>query len=215
MSRWHARRGLPSNARPSTARAAWYDGSVETQTVPGAYLLDYEDWLDLPDEGRLCELIDGEIFLSPSPSVAHQRLTLTLAVSLRAHVQSTGQGEVFIAPLGVRLDERTVLEPDVFVVLREHAGRVGDQVIGGPPDLVVEVLSPGTARRDLGAKREKYRAHGVSEYWIVDPVGASIEVLVLEKEDYAHLGRFDRSQALHSRVLNGRVIALADVFPAA
>jgi hypothetical protein len=90
MSCWHSRRGSHRTLGPAQ-QAAWYDGTVETQTVPGAYLLDYEDWLDLPNEGRLCELIDGEIFMSPPPSVAHPRLTLTLAVSLRAQVQSTGR----------------------------------------------------------------------------------------------------------------------------
>jgi Uma2 family endonuclease len=114
----------------------------------------------------------------------------------------------------VRLDDASVLEPDLLVVLREHASIVGTQVIDGPPDLVVEVLSPGTARRDIGIKCEKYRSRGVPEYWIVDPVNASVEVFVLENEVYIRFGPFTRKDTLRSRTLADLIISLADVFAA-
>jgi Uma2 family endonuclease len=119
---------------------------------------------------------------------------------------------MFHAPVGVRLDDRSVLEPDLVVVLREHATVVGTQVIDGAPDLVVEILSPGSARRDVGIKREKYCSKGIPEYWIVDPVQARIEVLVLENEDYLRLGLFARGATLRSRVLPDFEVALAGLF---
>jgi Uma2 family endonuclease len=187
---------------------------VVIPAVPSAYLLTYDDWLRLSDDdGRLYELIDGEFFLSPTPSIAHQRASRDLAFLLMEHLRRTGKGELLMAPTGVRLDERSVLEPDVLIVLRENAALVGTQVIDGPPDLVVEVLSPGTARRDLGIKREKYRSSGVPEYWIVDPANARVEVLVLENGDYVRLGLFTRDDKLRSRILVDLEIALSEVFP--
>ncbi len=181
--------------------------------VPSAYLLSYDDWLAVADDSSLCELIDGELFLSPTPSISHQRISRDLGFLLIEHLRRTGKGELLMAPTGVRLDERSVLEPDLLIVLRENAAQVGEQVIDGPPDLVVEVLSPGTARRDMGIKREKYRSRGVPEYWIVDPINARIEVLVLENGEYVSLGLFTRDDRLGSRLLADLEIALAEVFP--
>jgi Uma2 family endonuclease len=186
---------------------------VATPTVPSAYLLTYDDWLRMSeDDGRLYELIDGEFFVTPSPNILHQRVTRELGVRLANYLQRSGAGEVLFAPTGVRLDDASVLEPDLLVVLREHAAIVGTQVIEGPPDLVVEVLSPGTARRDIGLKREKYRSRRIREYWIVDPVNGNVEVLVLEDEADVLFGRFTRKSTLRSSVLPDLEISLADVF---
>jgi Uma2 family endonuclease len=215
MKRAHGSRGR--SAGRGVARAAggapWYNPNVVTPSVPSAYLASFEDWLALPDDYR-CELIDGEWFMSPSPNTAHQRVSRDLAFILIGYLRYSEKGELFPAPLGVRLDERSVLEPDLLIVLREHAARVGTQVVDGPPDLVVEILSPGSARRDLRIKREKYRSTGVPLYWIVDPINARIEVLVLENGDYLRFGMFGRSDTLRSGVLADLAIALCDVFPA-
>lgn len=201
--------------RKAQRQSAWYKWAVVTpSSIPSAYRLTYEDWLQFPDDGRLYELIDGELFVSPSPNVRHQRISRDLEVLLLMYLRRTGKGEVLYAPVGVRLGHDSVLEPDILVVLHEHAAQVGEQVIDGPPDLVVEVLSPGTARRDLGIKREKYRTSGVPEYWIVDPVHASIEVLVLESRDYVRHGLFGRADMLRSKVLVDLEIPLSEVFPA-
>lgn len=192
-------------------RSPWYKRTVVTPSVPAAYALHYEDWLQFPDDGRRYELIDGELYVSPSPSIRHQRVSRELEFALLMYLRRTGKGEVLDAPVGVRLAHDSVVQPDILVVLREHESQVGEQVIDGPPDLVVEVLSPGTARRDLGVKREKYRATGVPEYWIVDPVHAAIEVLVLENGDYVRFGVFGHTETLRSRVLPDLEIALAEV----
>jgi Uma2 family endonuclease len=197
---------------PAPTGSPWYKQLVVSPSVPDAYLLGYDDWLSLPDDNRLQELIDGELFVSPSPNIAHQRAARDLGFLLFDYMRRTGQGELLMAPTGVRLDERTVLQPDLLVVLRRHAESVGGQVVEGPPDLVVEVLSPGTARRDLGIKREKYRSSGVPEYWIVDPANAFVEVLVLQNEEYLRFGLFTRNDTLRSRVLADLEVSLADVF---
>jgi Uma2 family endonuclease len=174
-----------------------------------------DDWLAFPEDGRLYEIVDGELFVSPTPNIAHQRLSRDLAFALHEYLRGTGTGEVLNSPVGVKLGPTTVLEPDIVVVLRAHADRIGAQVIDGPPDLVVEILSPGTARRDLGVKRATYERAGVSEYWIVDPKRQAVEVLVLDRGTYASGGHFGRSDVSSSRLLPGVRIALADVFAAA
>src|SRR5262245_37907481 len=130
--------------------------------LPGVYRMTYSDWLRLPDDGRLYEVIDGELLVSPPPSIRHQRISRRLQSQILRFLEASRLGEVFYAPVGVRLGD-DVLEPDLVIVLREHADRIGEQVIEGAPDIVVEILSPGSAKRDLNAKRMVYQAAGVPE----------------------------------------------------
>jgi Uma2 family endonuclease len=180
--------------------------------IPQAYRLGYADWLRLPDDSRLCELLEGELLLAPPPSIAHQRASRNLELRLAEYLRRTGAGEVLDAPVGVRLAEDTVLEPDLVVVLSAHADRVGDQAIEGVPDLVVEVLSPGTAQRDLGRKRDLYERHGVPEYWIVDPEARTIEVLALASGLYDRAGLYGTGDVLRSAVLPAFELPVGEVF---
>ncbi len=186
---------------------------MTSSALSGVYRMTFADWLRLPDDGRLYEIIDGELLVSPPPGVLHQRIVGELHAQIRQHLRDSGRGEVLFAPVGVRLGD-DVLEPDLVVVLREHADRIGDQVIEGAPDVVVEILSPGTAKRDLVTKRAVYQAAGVAEYWIVDPASAAIEVLVLEHGVYVRLGLFRRADALRSRALPELELDVASVIPA-
>jgi Uma2 family endonuclease len=186
---------------------------MTSAAMPGVYRMTFVDWLQLPHDGRLYELIDGELLVSPSPSILHQRVSRELEFQILQYLRTSGRGEVLDAPVGVRLGD-DVLEPDLVIVLSEHADRIGAQVIEGAPDVVVEILSPGTAKRDLGVKRTVYEAAGVPEYWIVDAESAAVEVLVLERGAYVRLGLFRRGDTLRSRVLPDLTVLLAPVFAA-
>ncbi len=179
--------------------------------LPGAYRLTYRDWLAAAEEGHLYEIIEGELFVTPPPSVYHQRISRDLEHELVHHLKTAG-GEVLYAPIGVRLSDDDVLEPDLVVVLPAHADRIGEQAIEGAPDLVIEILSPGSAKRDLGIKRKKYESAGVCEYWIVDPEASSVEVLALERGGYVRHGLFRRADTLTSRLLAGFAVALSKIF---
>lgn len=185
-----------------------------TSSLPGIYRLTFADWLRFPDDGRRYEILEGELYSTPPPSVEHQRISRNLEFFLMTFLRRHAKGEVLYAPIGVRLSDEDVVEPDLVVVLREHASRIGVQVIEGPPDIVVEILSPGTARRDLGPKREKYREADVPEYWIVDPANAAVEVLTLRDGAYVRHGVFGKSEILRSLVLPELEIALGEVFVA-
>jgi Uma2 family endonuclease len=122
----------------------------------------------LPDDGKRYEIIDGELFVTPAPSPAHQRAVGALYRRLYAYLEGSTAGEVLFSPADVRAGPRTSVQPDLFVV--RGSERIGPH---GWPDLnsllvTAEVLSPSTARADRTAKRRLYQREGVSEYWLVD-----------------------------------------------
>ena len=139
------------------------------------------------------ELLNGRIYLLSAPSVVHQALVLELAAALKDHIRKKG-GECFtgVAPLDVHLipgDESNLLEPDVFVVCDRK--KITPQRIEGAPDLVMEVLSSSTRKRDMGIKYALYLESGVREYWIVDPDSRQVVVYVMEKEELPRVYTFD------------------------
>lgn len=129
----------------------------------------YDDYVKLPDDGNRYEIIDGELFVNPSPVPRHQDIVLNLAIALRLYFHALGGGKVYISPLDVVLAEDGVVEPDLVVIKSERASIIGDRNVKGVPNLVIEVLSDGTRRVDEGRKRKLYERSGVDEYWIVDP----------------------------------------------
>jgi len=94
-----------AHGRGATARqrSPWYTWNVVTPSVPAAYSLTYENWLAFPDDGQRYELIDGELYVSPAPSIRHQRVSRELEFALLSYLRRTGRGEVLDAPVGVRL----------------------------------------------------------------------------------------------------------------
>jgi Uma2 family endonuclease len=133
-----------------------------------------KDYEALPDEPR-CELIYGRFYVSPSPLVLHQLVVMLAFERLRPIAETVGAW-VFFAPLDVYFFDHSVAQPDVMYISAARRGII-EKRIEGAPDLVVEVLSPGTARRDRGEKLRLYAEAGVREYWILDPPERQIEFL--------------------------------------
>lgn len=130
----------------------------------------------LPDDGKRYEIIDGELFVTPAPRFRHQYAVAALVGELRAYLKVNRVGVGLGAPADVEFNERTVVEPDVLVVPLV-AGRRPTTFSEARQLLVaIEVLSPGTAARDRGVKRELYQRQGVPEYWIVD-----LDALLIER----------------------------------
>ena len=165
---------------------------------------------ELPETNRPIELWDGELVMSPSPRPSHQQLVLNLATRLKRYVARKKLGQVFVSPLDVILSPRRVVQPDVLFIARERLAIVQD-AIRGAPDLVAEVVSEGSWRRDRVDKRGLYEQFGVSEYWILDPEAQTIEVLVLEKGAYRLHARADADQPVSSQMLPDFQISWADL----
>jgi Uma2 family endonuclease len=138
--------------------------SLASSTELGPYRA--TDYLALPDEPR-CELLYGRLLVTPAPTVRHQRVSARVYDLVHTFADRRG-GEAFYAPVDVVLADHSIVQPDVIYVSPARSSILRDRAEGAP-DLAVEILSPGTARRDLGAKLRLYAESGVSEYWIVDP----------------------------------------------
>ena len=180
----------------------------------------YSDLVALPDDQLRHELIDGEHFVSPSPATTHQQISKRLFVALNAFVERHCLGEVLYAPFDIKLSAWTVLVPDlVYFTAARFADVVNEKHATAAPDLVVEILSPGTRRRDLGRKRAVYDREGVGEYWIVDPDAHTITVLRRPRSDAGLTDVTVRAVAdddtLESPLFPGLKIRLRDIFRSA
>jgi Uma2 family endonuclease len=137
----------------------------------------YEEFARLPEDGNRYEVIAGELFVTPPPDTSHQEASARLFLRLRGFAtEQHGLGKVLFAPVAVLLSEGDYLEPDIICLRRDHEHFRTRRAIEGPPDLVIEILSPATARQDRGIKRERYARFGVPEYWIVDPERRRVDV---------------------------------------
>lgn len=144
--------------------------------------LTYADLAAFPDDGLRRELIHGELIVTPSPLVRHQRLVGFLFLRLAGHVERHGGGEVLLAPMDVLLSDDSVVEPDLFFVPEASSEIITRANIQGVPALVIEVLS--NSRVDRVRKRDLYAEFGVPEYWIVDPDADRVEVYRLSEAGY-------------------------------
>ena len=169
-----------------------------------------DDYLAL-GTNRLVELSEGCIEVLPTPTKLHQRMVRFLSFLIQEFVSARGLGEVLFAPLPVRLWPGTFREPDI-VFVRPERGEYAGQPEGA--DLVMEVLSPGeeNRRRDVEIKREEYARAGIPEYWIVDPEGRRVTVLVLEGATYREHGAFGPDDTATSATLAGLAVSVADLF---
>jgi Uma2 family endonuclease len=137
----------------------------------------YSEFARLPTSGSTrYEVIDGELVVTPSPSLRHQRIVTDLVTVLNTFTRANDLGDVFVSPLDVLFAEGDYLEPDILYVRKGRGDLLSDRGVEGPPDLVVEVLSPSTVARDRGVKLERYRHYGVPEYWVVDSDECTMEV---------------------------------------
>lgn len=163
------------------------------------------DFLQLPETTAPTELIQGEVVVSPAPRVSHQRISHRLVNLLDSLISN---GEVFYSPADVRLDDHNVVQPDVFWISQANnqCNLVDDAYFQGPPDLIVEILSAGTARRDKRTKFDLYEKYGVREYWIADPTQQLIEVWQLENIHYQRVGVFGAIDTFTSPILDKEVV---------
>ena len=141
----------------------------------------YEDLQHIPPDRNRYEIVDGELFVTPSPITLHQRIVTNLSAQLWQHIRKHRLGELFVAPLDVVFAFSTVFEPDVIFVSRSRLHIVGEKNISGPPDLIVEVLSESTAGLDREIKPKQYALYGVPEFWRVHPFEKTVEILRLKE----------------------------------
>src|SRR5262245_17107882 len=139
--------------------------------------LTYDDFLLFPDDGKRHELIDGEHYVTPSPHIRHQRISGRLHLLIGNWLEANPIGQLYYAPLDVVFSHFDVVEPDLLYMSNARAEEVlTEKHVSGVPELVIEIGSRGTRKRDETVKRCLYERVGVDEYWIVDPATDAIRV---------------------------------------
>jgi Uma2 family endonuclease len=166
---------------------------------------------ELPESNSPTELWDGELVMSPTPSFFHQQIVDRFHDRLKAWVRRHRLGKTGVAPLDMVLTARRAVQPDVLFVSDERSEIIRDRIMGAA-DLVAEVLSPESRRRDRFDKRDLYEQHGVREYWLIDPEAQTVEVLCLQAGEYELAGRWLPGQKAQSRLLKGFAVAVSDLF---
>lgn len=177
------------------------------------FLLTYEDYRAMPDDGRRYELIEGEIQMAPAPGTQHQRISRNLEFILHAFVEQHRLGEMLDAPVDVILDRGTVVQPDLLFVSTPRLDMISRRGVEGPPDLVVEILSESTQSLDRGAKRQVYARYGVAHYWIVDPESRAIAEHVRTGTDYELRATHTAPGTCRTALFPELQLDLARVFP--
>lgn len=202
------------DARQANLRLIWEEDDdlvVSLNPLQGHWTA--EQYLLMTDQtNRLLEYTDGYIEVLPMPTQEHQDISQFLFLALLAFLQRIG-GKVYYAPLRVRVRARKFREPDLLLVRDANDPRRQNRYWLGA-DLVVEVVSVDNLERDTKVKRKDYAQAGIPEYWIVNPLTATITVLVLAGATYVEHGVFRRGEQAVSKLLDGFSVSVDEVFDA-
>ena len=174
----------------------------------------YQDYLDIPGDDRY-ELINGEFILVSAPNTAHQTASMGFSLELGGFVRDGDLGWVFHAPFEVVLTDPegiNIIQPDIIFVSKEREYIITHANIQGAPDLLIEILSPSTGRRDRTIKLDLYARHGVGEYWLADPDAQTVTVMLLKDDEYETVGNYGMGDTLTSPTLEGFSVSLDRIF---
>jgi Uma2 family endonuclease len=190
-------------------------GSDDVRLSSPGVKLTYDDFVLFPDDGKRHELIDGEHYVTPSPNLKHQKVSGNLHLLIAAWLEHNAIGQIFYAPFDVVFSKFDVVEPDLLYMSNERAAKVLTKAnVQGAPELVIEIGSPGTRKRDETIKRRLYERSGVAEYWVVDP---EIDVVRVYRRGAKGFERPQESRAeagdvLTTPLLPGLTLPLVRIF---
>ncbi|OXS59188.1 hypothetical protein B1A99_11165 [Cohnella sp. CIP 111063] len=170
----------------------------------------YDDYASMPDDGNRYEIIDGVLeMMSPGPMTVHQGVSGELFLFLQS---CRSEYVMFLAPFDVILSRTTVLQPDILMIHRSRIEIVKPHGVEGAPDLVVEILSPSTRKRDKVVKAAAYAKHRVPEYWLVDPEARTLEQYRLDGERYELAQTYEEEDRVSSDKLPCVSFMLGEIF---
>src|SRR3569833_931125 len=171
-----------------------------------------EDYMML-DVGVPFQLIYYDLVMSPSPTPAHQDISVRIVNAIFNFLESKNDlGFLVSAPMDVKFDDGNILQPDVLYVSGERKAEIVKERVEGAPDMVVEILSPSNAYYDLRQKRDIYEKYGVKEYIIVDPLAFTFESYLLKDGIYQLQQKAGEAEKLNSAMLPGLSFALTKLF---
>ena len=170
----------------------------------------YAEYYSLDDDNRY-EILEGELIMASAPGLSHQGISRDLGFILWTYVKNNKTGTVFFAPVDVVLNKYNVLQTDIVFVSKDNESILEERGIFGAPDLVVEILSPSTLRRDRHQKKAVYERFGVKEYWIVDRANRSIEVFILEQDAFTLHACATEHETVKSKVIDGFEVKVSEI----
>jgi Uma2 family endonuclease len=159
------------------------------------------------------ELFDGEIMKRSAPSLIHQSVSRELLTEITLFLRKNPLGTVYSAPVDLNLDEHNAFQPDLAFVSKERSFLIEDgDYIKGAPDLVVEIISPGTVKKDRVIKKDLCERFAIREYWLVDPLNKGIEIYIMQEDKYVLHDLQEISGKISSTVLTGFELELGHIF---
>ena len=186
---------------------------TSTQPRTRRQLLTYDDYLTFPDsDGIRKEIIEGELFMSPSPAMKHQSTLRNLFRIIDKLVLENELGEVFFAPCDVIFSNINVMQPDILFISKENYKILTVLNIQAAPDLLVEILSPSSIENDRIFKKLVYEKFGVKEYWIVAPQEEIIEVWALKDTRFQLFHKAKKIEKFKSKLLENLELDLSLIF---
>lgn len=172
----------------------------------------YDEYVaEFPETNQPMELWDGQVVMSPSPNLQHQRIVLRFYRKLHAWVTERDLGEVIAAPIDMVLSPHRAVQPDVVFVTASRSGILQDR-IRGAADLVAEIVSLGGRNRDRVEKKDLYEQYGVREYWLIDPEAGTVEVFALRGSHFELICRAGHTEIARSELLPGFELSGEEVF---
>jgi Uma2 family endonuclease len=176
--------------------------------------LTYDDYVQFPDDGKRHEVIEGDHYMTPAPRRKHQRASGRLFVALTGFVAPRRLGEVFATPFDVVLSDENVVQPDLLFVSAARAAIVTEDNIQGAPDLIIEILSESSRKKDEVTKRKLYERFGVLEYWVVDPELELVKIFKLAQQKYGRAVELSKetNDVLTTELLPGFSFAVSEIF---
>lgn len=175
-------------------------------------ILTYADYAVLtpPDSGNY-ELHNGKIVFMASPTPLHQRVVRRLSRKMDAFAETNRLGEVFFAPLDTVFNAIDTFQPDILFISKARQSIIGDKKIEGAPDLVVEVLSEANIPKEMSYKKYIYESHLVQEYWLINLKKNTVTVYQNVEGELMPVGIFNGKDTVHSQVLAGFQISVAEI----
>jgi Uma2 family endonuclease len=163
----------------------------------------YEVWENLP-EGTSCQLINNNLVKSPAPLDVHQFILNEINIELSLYLRKKNIGQIRIAPYDVHFSKRNIFQPDLIFIANSNLHLIEPKGLVGVPDLVIEVLSPGTTDNDEGEKKDIYEQYGVQEYYIVNPETKNVQGFILTDKIFTPL--FETTGVIHSELLQTMIL---------
>jgi len=175
--------------------------------------LNYRDYALFPEGGsKRHEIIDGEHYMTPSPTTKHQRISRNMVWIIESFLRENRCGEILSAPFDVILSDNDIVVPDLVYVSRKNIHMLTEENIKGIPDLIIEILSPSHRKRDRILKRDLYEKYGVKEYWLIDPDKEQVEVYTFSGNRFLPPAVYNRDQVIKTGIIPGLEVDIKAIF---